>query len=174
MVKGSVPDSTINSRQSYSREKPYICEYFNVFCYYPANDTNPLGGIINALIDILNKREKLPRYLVIVPEKSIIRSSNMDDGFELIAKRLISCLQRNVSRSLSARQEDLMNKKPGAVNPVPTRIIWLKMLGGPIYRNHPERNHELILSLKEEFTESWKIFWFQRHRVTCTILKSST
>ena len=145
---------SINDKAAHERKKPpYICEYFNVFCYYPANDYNPMGGIINALIDILNKREKLPRYLLIAPEQSIIRAAGFEAGFDVVARKLISCLQRNISRSLSSRQDDLMNRKPGAVNPVPTRIIWVKMLDGPHYEFHPDRDHQWITDRRVDFNK---------------------
>ena len=112
---------------------PYICEYFNVFCYYPATEADPVGGIINALIEILNKCEHLPKYLVVFPDKSLVATCKIfNENSDVMYTKIINCIQRNMSRLFAARKEDLMSKKPGAVAESPTHIIWMKMLDRPV------------------------------------------
>ena len=119
------------------------------------DERNIITAITNSLIDILNRRERLPKYLVIVPDRGVIKTANFFDfGVVSIMKKIINKIQRNVSRLLTTRQEDLQDKKPGAVDPTPTRIIWVKMFDSPVFKTHPDEKIPKILALRRKFNKT--------------------
>ena len=66
----------IAMRDSARREKrlpPYLFEHYNIKGFYPGGSVpNGLNCITTALVEALNNNSRLPKMLVIVPNKDII------------------------------------------------------------------------------------------------------
>ena len=116
-----------------NKTQPFIHERFNVFTFYQSPVTfDTFACIANALIDGINRRIKVPRYLIVMPDRDLI---NATDYFNFgISKLLGICtnwLAKRLERLLEACRENLMDKRPGALQVEETEIIWVKMINRP-------------------------------------------
>ena len=98
---------------------PYIHEQFNVISYYKQFSTGVrrcAARIINALFEGLNERDRLPCYLVIIPDKDLISDI---DVFEFGASRIITdvlqWMLKEINMFLHRKRLEILDKKPGAV-----------------------------------------------------------
>ena len=134
---------------------PYMYEQYNVFCYYPTAVNrlmdNALAGTLNALVTILNKRERLPRYIVVVTDQNIVQTADhYDFGVKRNFTKLVKWLATQISRCIQSRKEDLKTKKPGALTSSP-RILWVKTIDRPMIDRHPDRKRNQVQSVRTKF-----------------------
>ena len=98
--------------------KLFIHQYFNFETFYlnPFAPTKPaIARIFNSLDKALNKFSHLPEYILVLPDKDIIKSTNIYDfGVREILEANINWLIQNLARALLARQENLKKIQPGA------------------------------------------------------------
>ena len=69
--------------------KPYLYDYYNVKCFSTnllSTVRNILAHLVNALIKALNNNDKIPRFIIVVPDSDIICSINV---FDLGTKRIL-------------------------------------------------------------------------------------
>ena len=90
--------------------KLFIHQYFNFETFY-LNPFAPMKPVItrifNSLVKALNKFPHLPEYILVLPDKDIIKSTNIYDfGMREILEANINWLIRNLARALLARQEN--------------------------------------------------------------------
>ena len=119
---------------------PYLYEYYNIVPLYAAIASTTKSVIVrtfNEFVVELNKKNKLPRYVVILLDKDVIEAVNFDEfGMGQILFEQVDWLAKNMETVLDLRKEDIKYKNPGALwsNAEP-RIIWVKMLTRPIIRD---------------------------------------
>ena len=56
------------------KSPPYLFDRYNVAAYFNTS-SSPVKGLacmINPLVEALNERQKLPRFLIIIPDKDIV------------------------------------------------------------------------------------------------------
>ena len=135
---------------------PYIYEYFNTFGFITCNGTsqrNILARLLNALIEAFNRREKLPRYIVVILDKNLIEAAvqaNFDYGITKMLSKWVNWFSNMIDRHVEIRKQELLNKRPGAVESDP-KIIWIKMLDRPhVQKPNPRFK---VQSLKGKFNE---------------------
>ena len=124
------------------KDEPYIYKQFNVRFAYTnlANtDTSTISRISNGLIKQLNRKKKLPTYLVFLLDYDILRNIEEIEDKELNVTHIIDeqlgWLFKKVQRSIDIRIEQLIKKCPGAVRINPT-FIWVQMIDWPsTYQN---------------------------------------
>ena len=110
------------------------------------------------MITAFNKREKLPRYIIILLDKDILDAMAPIDKDETIDNALEKCLMymaRQCDRLIAARKEQLLKKRLGAVNFEP-RIIWIKMILRPAITSdyHPDNNRHQVQQALDIFNET--------------------
>ena len=115
---------------------PYIYQYYNIYAYIqdPLNCLKDgVVSIYNSFLEGLNNRNKLPRYVFMIPDIDILRKARLDFGADEILEKLLEWLFKKINKALDRRFEDLVGKRPGAMDPLQrTRIIWIKMINRPI------------------------------------------
>ena len=111
----------------------YNC--YNVIPFYtgasgPLKDT--MMRLINSLTEAFNRKEKLPRYIFFVIDKDIVEAVMSDDDYKITdaIEMAFRWLARQCERFISARRENLVNERRGAVVFEP-KICWFKMLQRP-------------------------------------------
>ena len=96
---------------------PFMLNYFNIFCYYQqitSGVKHATARILNSLIEGLNTRPRLPKVLIVMPNKDLIGDINV---FEFGAHRVIAdavrYLVRQINMLINHKKLELQDKKPG-------------------------------------------------------------
>ena len=116
------------------RTPPYIEEEFNSSGLFMNTFNNVRcvpARFFNLIIEALNKKPKLPKYIVIVPDEDIVRYNNLYEGSDAVkcTHKVLKYLVKEINKYVDARFEDLYRRKPGSVNKGEPKIIWLKNAG---------------------------------------------
>ena len=114
---------------------PYIYDQYNVFPFYSSQSSNVrkiLVRLQHAFTEAFNRRIKLPKYIIILPDKDFIMAA---DFFEFGVKKLLCgltmWLARELERMLDIRMNDLFEQRPGSVYHHETQVIWVRMTQRP-------------------------------------------
>ena len=88
--------------------------------------------MLNAVIDAMNKYDRLPKYIVVIPDSDVITYGGVyDDEATNMIYTLLHYLVKNINRKVDDRFKAIYKKKPGAVKAGEPRIAWVKMLDRP-------------------------------------------
>ena len=130
-----------------------MAEYYNIFNFNERSSPNAISNILNSTIDALNKRDCLPRLLVVVLDKEIIETLNFFDfGATRELAALVNWLTRQIDITIWHKRLQITEKKPGAVNINDPLIIFTTMIRRPI--TFPQGSKaESICSLRRKFNE---------------------
>ena len=90
---------------------------------------------VNALIEALNGKIKLPKYIIIILDKDILEGilpRLFDHGLKELLRDSIEWVMKTMSKILADRKEDLRSKKAGALNTsAEPRLVWTTILPRP-------------------------------------------
>ena len=115
--------------------KPYCFEFYNVEDSFYINTTaitSTIARILNSMINILNKFEHLPRFLVMILDRDIVDAVKMKNyGFSEITEKLLDWLVKQVDLVIERKKMAMRAIKMGAVSAFEPKIIWVKMLDKP-------------------------------------------
>ena len=110
-------------------------DHFNLFYFFtsPLNfGNNTLLRVNNAFIEGINRREHLPKYIIMVLDRDLIDMINrFDFGISTQLERCVKWLAIQMERTLSARREQLTAMKAGVVTQEQTKFIWVEMFDRP-------------------------------------------
>ena len=110
---------------------PYMYQHFNVLEYHNMT-SSALKGIacqLNLLIEALNERPHLPKYIVVVHDRDIINETKcFRFGASYVLGSVIYYLIKQMNILLECQKFDLIDKKPGAACIELLTIIWTHML----------------------------------------------
>ena len=117
---------------------PYLHDYYNVqffMCQPLSNVKSVEARIVNLLIEGLNNKLKLPKYILIIPEKDFLAGMVprlFDHGVKSLMKDGLEWMMKNMLRLLDTRKEDIRNKRPGALSTsAEPRLIWVTTMFRP-------------------------------------------
>ena len=109
-------------------------DYFNVLPLYQkilCNINSCSARIVNAIIGMMNSKDHLPTYLLLVPDKDLVTwFSHFNFGISKIIQLNLNDIMNDVDRILRTRRENLIQTQPGAAAEC-TKVIWVKMLQRP-------------------------------------------
>ena len=124
-----------------NREVPFLYRMFNIFYFSSSklsNGRNVLLRVINAFTEGLNRRQHLPKYIIILLDKDILSMLDLDvAGLTKQLERCIAWLAKQMTKLIEARKEKLYKMKQGAVpssDEFPT-LIWVELFDKPYTRN---------------------------------------
>ena len=134
----------------------YLQDYYNIFSYfYPTASTvkRAIARFINALIEALNDRERLPRYIIFILDKEIIEDVNI---FNFRASKAINTnvnwLIRQANMMVRRKRLQILEKKPGAVYSGDPKIIFTTMMKrATLYQRGSKM--EAVCSLRSKFND---------------------
>ena len=138
-----------------NRKSPlYIYEYYNVFDFWKTPVTGScrvIGRMINALIEGLNKGRQLPRFLVIIIDKDIIKDVGIYDyGAAKEIMDNMSWLAKQIDVLIQRRKTELTDAKPGALYSTDPKVIFVTMLLRPL--QFPKGSQmSNVISLRSKF-----------------------
>ena len=109
---------------------PYILEYFNVHVFHLptiAGEESSVARIINTTDDAIYKHARLPKYLLVVMDKDLMRDVNMtDSAAPNVTQELMRYLVRQIDMLVRRTKGNFLEKKPGAH--INTKIIFIRMI----------------------------------------------
>ena len=115
-----------------NKSLPFIYKQFNVFYFFMSRNTfiqNILTKVHNAIVEGLNRRDYLLKYIVfMLDEDFIVAMDHFVFGISHLITTCLNWLSVQIERLLDARADQLHLRKPGAVY-ANTKLIWVKMLG---------------------------------------------
>ena len=129
-------DGTLQSnkfvRERNKKQAPtYLDEYFNTKVFYQASSEGELvmARVLNALTSAINQKDaRLPKYLILLLDRDLINHVNVQDNFEEAANILyiiVPWFVKQVHNILHRKKAELWEKKPGAIEGCPTKVIFV-------------------------------------------------
>ena len=120
----------------WKKELPYLYDYYNVYGYCQKATTGVrrvIARTLNSVISGLNNRPQLPRFLIIMLDKDLLKDINIHENeeWEDIAKENLKWLTGQIDMHIRCKRLELLDKRPGAVYASDPKIIYVKMLRRP-------------------------------------------
>ena len=127
------------------RTPPYLQEEFNVEALYMNTFNNvrsTVARIVNVVLQQMNKTVKLPKYLIVIPDKDLAVYADMFEyGAVSCMKDLLKFVVKEINKYIDARFEDLYRKKPGSVRKGEPKVIWVKIVDRIVLKHDKIQAH---------------------------------
>ena len=139
----------VSQKQTLSRL--FIFKQFNVSAYYPGLVVRGLNRMIFPLVEALNSRHKIPKYIIVIPDKDLITEFTPEKfDTSMVMGSTIHQIVKKLDHYIERREQDIEEKKDGAIAPpdFPT-FIWVCMLKRPYIVGG-----DAIFSLRGKFTSA--------------------
>ena len=112
--------------------KTYLQEYYNIKAFYELGKNgvcHMATRIINLLIEAFNTMHKLPRFLVIMPDKDILSELNIFDLFvNATIREYVTWMVKQIAMLVRCKRAELLDKKPGVIYAGYPVIIFVQMI----------------------------------------------
>ena len=149
------------------KSQPYMFDFFNIKAFYQPSNRSAEGSlhkIFNALVEALNAKAHLPKYLIVIPDRDLIlQAGHFNQGLNHILDKDVLWLTKQIDRAFTVRREDLKTKCSVAVGDEP-KIIWIKMIPRPLIKNHIFQFYNNVVNLRKKFNNCLEdILAFTRH-----------
>ena len=135
--------------------QPYTYDAYNVSPWFLSQTSQMRPAVVrfaNAFIKALNEENRLPKYVVMFPDKDILSDLPFYAfGVKQLLRKELNWLLLQLRRCLQARRENLKTVHKGAVLPEYTEVIWVKMLARPMSE---DPNLIKVLKLWRKFNET--------------------
>ena len=100
----------------------------------------------------MNSEEHLPAVVLIIPDKDLLaKLPTYGFGVKQILRKELTWLINKIERAIEARRENLKKLRPGAVLPMDTIVMWMKMVARPL---STDQDLIKILKLRRKFNET--------------------
>ena len=113
------------------KDPPYLFQRFNVRMHHSgAGVNNAVNKILSLLVEAFNEYERLPKYIIVVPDVELVKKISDKTGASIIIGAVLHHIIKRIDLLIERRFNDLMAKKPGAIcdnEPTP-KIVWVRML----------------------------------------------
>ena len=116
------------------RQELYIYEQFNMKCF----TANPLSSVrnigtrlVNAYIEALNDYDKLPRFVLVIPNNDVSNSFHVKKDcheFRVLTQSLLQWILTAMARATQSKKDMLLSRKPGVVTASEPKVIWVSAL----------------------------------------------
>ena len=113
------------------KQPPYLFQRFNVSAFFNivSSSVKGLACFINPLVEALNEKQKLPKFIIIIPDKDIISSTKVwEFGSSYVLGAAIHYIVRQIDILLERRKLDLFDKKPGVLLDEYPKVVSIRML----------------------------------------------
>ena len=139
-----------NTAKLKKKPAPYVYDYYNVKCFTTnllSLTHTILARLVNCVTKGLNDTNKLPRFMVIMPDGNIIEFLNeFGDSMVLIVENALDWIIHHIEHAVTCKKEELFKRKPGAVaSTSEPKIVWVKMI------NRPTQNR--LLNVRSKFNQ---------------------
>ena len=123
----------------------YIHSQYNIIPSYGDFNSkgNTLAILLNALIEAINTSTHLPRLLVLLPDKRVIKlaeGADLDGNLVPILEKFISWLVTQCNRAVQFKKEELRGKHEGAIEQLNPKLIWVAITEVPNATNNMSKS----------------------------------
>ena len=133
-------------------------EYFNIHKLTKKKSDADLAmtRILDELTEAVNdKKNRLPKYLIVIIDKDLLK--DVPDVFNAeaptVVQELTESLVRQITTTIRRKHESMLEKRPGSIASIDTKIIFVCMLRRAGSFNTESTLGEL-LSLRPKFNDS--------------------
>ena len=141
-----------------SQDKFYMQEYYNIHgCFELAQSgvQRVTARIINLLIAACNKFHKLPRFIVVMPDKDLLCDMDVfHHQVQEILKTNVDWMVRHISITIHRKKAELLDKKPGSLYAGHPAVIFIRMIRCPSYGLMGKSRSYRIYELRSKFNEA--------------------
>ena len=112
----------------------YMIRMFNVMCFTPHWTVKGLAKLINPLVDALNNRIRLPKFILMVPDRDfIINMITPKHSNSLIIGATLHYIIKEFDKIIDRRLTEIEEFKPGVgfLKEDLPNVIWVRMLRRP-------------------------------------------
>ena len=135
-IFGSYQAMRLQARSQRNREDeflPYIKENFNVNEFYQSSATSgvkvTMARIINNLQEAVRIRKRIPKYLIVIPDKDILHDVDVTDpDAPEIVNEIVQYFVNQISLLIKRKKIAFIDKKPGSLRGYSPTIIFVRML----------------------------------------------
>ena len=112
---------------------PYIHQQFTVSVHYSNTGIrNGANKIITPLVQALNEFQRIPKYILVIPDKDMLVNLPHSTGISIIIGAMLHYVVKQIDILIEQRHLELTTLKPGAlVSSEHPKIIWVRMLKRP-------------------------------------------
>ena len=154
------------------KDQLYIYLFYNVVLYFASGTSrirSLMARVLNSIIEGLNCKERLPKYVVILLDKDLIESLDyFDFGISEALEECVFWLIKEVNKLFEIRRDDIRGKRPGVLGTATKpRVIWVAMLQRPIVNDACMKE---IYSKRNKFNRSLEegVNKFRYHHILFT------
>ena len=94
---------------------------------------NGINNLVDTLAEALNTYHQLPQYLLVVPDKDMLRHLQWSNGISIVIGEALHHIIKQHDITIERCKVELLAKKLGALLPdddIP-KIVWIRMLKCP-------------------------------------------
>ena len=118
-IFGSFEALRYYSQKNNEEIPPYIQQYFNVKECYHASLTSgvkfTMVWMINTLIEVITDRKRIPKYLLVIPDKDILYDfDTISPNAQAVLHDLTCWFVHQIHLIIRRKKIDFLNRKPGA------------------------------------------------------------
>ena len=116
------------------QQELYIYEQFNVKCFTgnPLSSVRNIGTrLVNAYIKALNDYNKLPRFVLVIPNNDVSNSFRLKKDcheFRVLTQSLLQWILTTMAHATQSKKDMLLSRKPGVVTASEPKMIWVSDL----------------------------------------------
>ena len=127
---------------------PYLFDYYNILeCtsnLTATSEKSSIAKIYNNMMERINEKHLLPRFIVVMPDWNILQEIKFDDyGVSKIIANNIEWLVFEIESAIARKKKELSKIRKGTVAFSEPKVVWLKMIARPL----PSR----VLALRRKF-----------------------
>ena len=118
-----------NKAAANNNDAPYIFQRFNVKDFFAGTGYSGINRMIHPLVKALNENHHLPQYKIMLPDRDILTALHKSNiNAALLMGSTLHYLIKQIDMFLERRKRDLLDKKPGALAKMETKVIWVRTL----------------------------------------------
>ena len=112
--------------------------------------------MINSIIDAIKERKRLPKYLVMIPDKDIIQHDVdfFSEEVPLILNEILRWFVRQIDLIIRRQKIDFLDRKPGSLQGFSPKTIYVCMLCRCGYSEDSSSTVAQILRLRPKFNDA--------------------
>ena len=127
---GAFENIKLQTRRDRNLAPTYIQEYYNVLQFDSHKGVKiTVARIVNALIEAINSRDRLPKFILFMFDQDIIMNVDVyQQDALMVLHQNVDWVVRQIDMIIRRKRSELLNKKPGAIFTGHPMLIFTHMI----------------------------------------------